>query len=118
MVGEPAAHDLVQGIAVYPGQQASDRRFRRQEPLGKQRIALHADGFQHLWRGVGDPLTDRQQRSRPGQYRARGEREHDDEGVSHSARVGHLGQPLQQARRFCGCDPWMIAELVKGGWDR
>lgn len=89
--------------------------------MGKQRIAPHADGLQHLWRGVGDPLTDRQQRSRPGQYRARGEREHDDEGVSHSARiarVGHLRQPLQQARHFCGYNPWMIAELVKGGWDR
>jgi hypothetical protein len=53
-------HGLVQGIAVDPGQQAADRRFRRQEPLRAQLIALHADGLQHLWQGIGDPLTGRQ----------------------------------------------------------
>jgi hypothetical protein len=72
-------------------------------------------------RGVGDPLTHRQQGGRSGQNRARGQREHDDQSVPYAARiarVGHLGQTLQQARDLPGYGPGMLAELVKGKRDR
>ncbi|MEU0822428.1 hypothetical protein [Streptomyces mirabilis] len=34
------------------------------------------------------------------------------------SRVGHLGQPLQQARDLVGYDPGMLAELFKGRHDQ
>ncbi|WP_323874541.1 hypothetical protein [Streptomyces sp. 3212.3] len=34
------------------------------------------------------------------------------------SRVGHLGQPLQQARDLVGYDLGMLAELVKGTRDQ
>ncbi len=89
--------------------------------MGSRGSGGRADSLQHLRRGVGNPLADCQQRPRPGQYRARGEREHDDQSVPYSARitrVGYFGQPFQQTRHVCGFGPWMAAELVKGGRDR
>jgi hypothetical protein len=120
-VGKPAAHGLVQGVAIDPGQESANRRFRRQQPLRTQWIGTRANSLEHLGRSVGDPLADRRQRSRPGQYRARGQGERDHQSVPHSARitrVRHLGQPFQQARYFSGCDLRVVAELVKSGRDR
>ncbi|MFE9628775.1 hypothetical protein [Streptomyces sp. NPDC006527] len=72
-------------------------------------------------RGIGDPLADCQHRGRPRQNRARGQREHGNQSVPYAARVswvGHLGQPLQQARDLGEDDLGMLAELVKGRRDQ
>ncbi|GAA0344785.1 hypothetical protein GCM10009540_76320 [Streptomyces turgidiscabies] len=90
-------------------------------PPRQHRIRAHAKSLQYLrWR-VRDPPADCQQRSRPGQHRARGQREDDGQGVPHSARIArvrHLGQPLQQAGHLAGADVEMLSELVKGERDR
>jgi hypothetical protein len=120
-VGESAAHGLVQGVAVDPGQQTAGRRFRRPESFGKQRMPPRADGLQYLGRGVGDPpvavpardpapastthavsasTTTRAFRTPRG---SRG---------SGSLAAGPAGPALSRG------GPWTIAELVKGGWDR
>jgi hypothetical protein len=120
-VGQPAAHCPIQHVAVDAAQQPSYRRFRRRASLREQRIGPYAKALQDTGRGVSDPLADRQQGGRPGQNRARGEREHGDQGVPHAARVprvGHLSQSLQQARDFLGHGLRMLAELVKSGRDR
>jgi hypothetical protein len=86
-------------------------------PFRGQRIGLYAKAFQDERRGVSDPLADRRQRSRPDRNRAHGQREHDDQSVPHAAGiswVGHLAQPLQQARDRLGRGPGMLTELVKG----
>jgi len=82
-----------------------------------RRISPRPDGR----RGVGDPLAHRQRGGRSAQNRARGQRKHDDQSVPYAARiarVGHLGQTLQQARDLAGYGPGMLAELVKGKRDR
>ncbi|GAA1113760.1 hypothetical protein GCM10009663_63180 [Kitasatospora arboriphila] len=121
-VGEPAGHRPIQRVAVDPGQQAPHGRFRRQAPMRGQGIDAHADLFQHMRPGVGDPLADRQQRRRAGQHRASGQREDGDQGMAHSAwvaGVGHLCQALQQPGYLLGGgELQMLAELVKGRWDR
>ncbi|MFB7575708.1 hypothetical protein [Streptomyces sp. NPDC056165] len=63
---------------------------------------------------VRDPLADRQQRGRAGQHRARGQREHDGQGMAHDARIRHLSQPLQQAGHLPGPDVGLLTEPVKG----
>ncbi len=98
-VGEPAAHRPVQRVAVDPGEQAPNGRLRRQAPTRGQGVDAHADLFQHVRGGVGDPLADCQQRRRTSQHGAGGQGENDDQGMPHSAWVtgiGHLGQALQQ----------------------
>lgn len=62
----------------------------------------------------------RQQRIRPRQNCARGQREHGNQSVPRAAwvsRVGHLGQLLQQAGDLVGYDLRMLADLIKGRRD-
>jgi hypothetical protein len=82
---------------------------------------VSTDLFEHVRWGVGDPLTDRQQRGRSCQHRARGQCEHDGQAVAHPTwitRVGHLGQPLQQAQNLLGSEPRTLTQLVKGRRDQ
>jgi hypothetical protein len=70
-----------------------------------------------MWRRVRDPFADRQQRGGAGQHRARGEREHDGQGMAHAARIArirYLSQPLQQAEHLPEPDVGLLAEPVKG----
>jgi hypothetical protein len=59
-VGKPAAHRLVQRVAIDARQQPADCGFRRQRPPGQKRIGADAESVEHVRGGVGDPLTDRQ----------------------------------------------------------
>lgn len=120
-VGEPAADCQVQCVAVDPGQQPSDRRFRGQGPSGEQGVESHADVFQYVGWSVGDPFTDRQHRRCPRQHRAGGQGKDADESVAHSTRItwiGHLGEAAQQSRHFFRRGLWMLSGLVKGRRDQ
>jgi hypothetical protein len=67
-----------------------------------------------------DPLADRRQRGRSGQYGACGEGEYG-ESVAHTARVTRvrdLGQAFQQARDLPRGDRGLLPELVKGRRDQ
>ncbi len=120
-VREPAPDRPVQCVTVDAGQQPADRGLGGQGPPGQKRIGAGADLFEHVRRGVGDPLSDREQRRRSGQHRARGECEHDGQAVAHAAwitRVRNLGQPFQQARDLLGSGLRLLAQLVKGRRDQ
>ncbi|WUA62242.1 hypothetical protein OG965_38660 [Streptomyces sp. NBC_00224] len=120
-VREPAADCPVQCVTVPSGQYPAHRRLRGQQPCAQQRIGARPELGEYRRRRVGDPLADGQQRSRPGQHRARGERENHGQRMAHSAcstRVGHLGEPLQQTRNLVGDDLRTPVELVKGGRDQ
>jgi hypothetical protein len=103
------------------GPAAAGPRLCRQALFWVQRIDPHTEALKDVRRGVSDPLADRQHRRRPGQHRACGQREYDDQSVPHTAwvsGVGHLSQPLQQARDLLGYGLRMLAELVHGRRDR
>ncbi|MFD8719105.1 hypothetical protein ACFV2H_14115 [Streptomyces sp. NPDC059629] len=76
---------------------------------------MGTDLFQHIPRGIGDPFTDRPQRGRCGQHRARGRSEHVGQAVAHPARVTrvrHRRQPFHQARDLRGYDLRILTQLI------
>ncbi|GGT38555.1 hypothetical protein GCM10010254_68280 [Streptomyces chromofuscus] len=121
-VGQPATHRPVQRVAVDAAQQSPHRRLRRQAPLRGQRIRPYTEALQDGRRAsvIHSPTAGREVApvrtahavSASTTIRAcsttRGSR----------ARVGNLGQSLQQARDLLGHGFGMLAEWVKGRQDR
>jgi hypothetical protein len=69
--------------------------------LAGKGITSHTERGQHQRRGVSRPLGDRGQRPGTGQDRRGRQREHAGQRVAQAstiARVGYLGQALQQVR--------------------
>jgi hypothetical protein len=120
-IGQPAAQRRVQGVAVEAGQQPAHGALGEPAAPRHHRIGTQAERVQHVCGRVGDPLAHRQQRGRPGQDRARGQRQHHHRPVAHSARVArvrYLGQAFQQPRISSGtadgCSPiWSRAGSVR-----
>jgi hypothetical protein len=100
-VGQPGGDRCVQRVPIDRGQHAPQGGLAGDAMLAGKGITSHAERGQHQRRGVSRPLGDRGQRPGTGQDRRGRQREHTGQRVTQAstvARVGYLGQALQQVR--------------------
>jgi hypothetical protein len=68
----------------------------RHRPQAGEWIGSEAEDAQHMLRGIGDPLADRDERASPGQHRRDGCAQQREGRIPQSSRIARIGDQDQE----------------------
>ena len=111
LVDQPGADGAVQRVGVDAGQHAAHGRLPGRPEGAGQRVTARPERGQDRPRRIRRPLADRGQRLGAGQHRSHRHGQHHAQrmpSAASPARVGDLGEVVEQATALVGCQ--------HGGW--